>query len=319
MVRHQLLFGGNHTATTSGGPQFCTLDPDFDFFNDESCTVTVFATEVSDVDVDDPPDNMAADEVFTFAPLVDSPIVINEVDADTAGSDALEFVELYDGGVGNALLDGLVVVFYNGNGDTSIRRSIWTDSRPMPTATSIWAMRQSCRHPRLSSLATACRMVPMRWRSTQATQWISRMVRRSLAAASSMHWFTTLTTGTTAVLLSVLTPGQPQQNEDGNDDKDFRSNARVPNGGTQLVIQLLSAGADPGASNVVHAEIFEIQEPGLDSLADTYVQTNGNVVTALDTNGFFMQTPVARSDGDAFTSDGIFRFHGQRTVRVPSA
>ena len=58
----------------------------------ESCTVTVFATEVSDVDVDDPPDNMAADKVFTFATLVDSPIVINEVDADTAGSDALEFV-----------------------------------------------------------------------------------------------------------------------------------------------------------------------------------------------------------------------------------
>ena len=45
--------------------------------------------------------------------------IINEVDADTEGTDVLEFVELYDGGVGNSVLDGLTVVFYNGSGDTS--------------------------------------------------------------------------------------------------------------------------------------------------------------------------------------------------------
>ncbi|MHC4067820.1 MAG: hypothetical protein ACYSUI_25405 [Planctomycetota bacterium] len=46
-------------------------------------------------------------------------VLINEVDADTAGTDVLEFVELYDGGVGNTALDGLVVVFYNGSDDAS--------------------------------------------------------------------------------------------------------------------------------------------------------------------------------------------------------
>ena len=46
-------------------------------------------------------------------------VLINEVDADTEGTDILEFVELYDGGVGNTALDGLVVVFFNGNGDVS--------------------------------------------------------------------------------------------------------------------------------------------------------------------------------------------------------
>ena len=46
-------------------------------------------------------------------------IVINEVDSDTPGTDALEFVELYDGGAGNTALDGLVVVFYNGSNDLS--------------------------------------------------------------------------------------------------------------------------------------------------------------------------------------------------------
>lgn len=48
-------------------------------------------------------------------------IVINEIDSDTPGADALEFVELYDGGVGNVSLTGKTVVFFNGNGNTAYR------------------------------------------------------------------------------------------------------------------------------------------------------------------------------------------------------
>ncbi|MCB1009261.1 MAG: nuclease [Acidobacteria bacterium] len=46
-------------------------------------------------------------------------ILINEVDADTPGTDVAEFVELYDGGAGNTSLTGYVLVLYNGNGDVS--------------------------------------------------------------------------------------------------------------------------------------------------------------------------------------------------------
>ena len=46
-------------------------------------------------------------------------IIINEADADTEGTDALEFIELYDGGSGNTSLDGLTVVFFNGSSDLS--------------------------------------------------------------------------------------------------------------------------------------------------------------------------------------------------------
>lgn len=46
-------------------------------------------------------------------------IIINELDSDTPSTDILEFIELYDGGVGSTSLDGLVVVLYNGNGDVS--------------------------------------------------------------------------------------------------------------------------------------------------------------------------------------------------------
>ncbi|PKP18940.1 MAG: hypothetical protein CVU05_12480 [Bacteroidetes bacterium HGW-Bacteroidetes-21] len=44
-------------------------------------------------------------------------LVINEVDADQAGSDVREFIELYDGGTGNYSLDGYCIVLYNGNTD----------------------------------------------------------------------------------------------------------------------------------------------------------------------------------------------------------
>jgi predicted extracellular nuclease len=57
---------GAHTATQSGGPQSYTLDPDTDFSTGETCTVTVDASKVTDVDADDPPDEMAANHVFSF-------------------------------------------------------------------------------------------------------------------------------------------------------------------------------------------------------------------------------------------------------------
>jgi len=57
---------GSHTALVTGGPTAFTLDPDADFADGDSCTVTIDAASVTDVDLDDPPDTMAADHVFTF-------------------------------------------------------------------------------------------------------------------------------------------------------------------------------------------------------------------------------------------------------------
>jgi uncharacterized protein len=58
---------GSHAATVSGGPTTYTLDPDSDYAFSETCTATVVATQVSDQDLLDPPDNMSADHVFTFS------------------------------------------------------------------------------------------------------------------------------------------------------------------------------------------------------------------------------------------------------------
>ena len=58
-------------------------------------------------------------------------------------------------------------------------------------------------------------------------------------------------------------------------------------------------------------EIYEIQGDGDTSpFAGQLIETRDNVVTALGTNGFFMQTPTARSDNNVDTSDGIFVFSG---------
>src|SRR5262249_30224523 len=58
---------GSHDATVSGGPTTFTLDPTTDFVTAESCTVTIVANNVSDVDTNDPPDHPAADSSFTFS------------------------------------------------------------------------------------------------------------------------------------------------------------------------------------------------------------------------------------------------------------
>lgn len=68
---------------------------------------------------------------------------------------------------------------------------------------------------------------------------------------------------------------------------------------------------DPDPDPVTAAEIFEIQGAGMVSpLAGTKVKTSANVVTALASNGFFIQTPDGRADASAETSNGIFVFTG---------
>jgi endonuclease G len=104
-----------------------TLTPSSPLPYSTTCTVTVTANQVSDTD-GIPPAGMASDVAFSFttaaAPLPGAgKVMINEVDADTPGSDTAEFVELYDGGTGNTPLDGLVVVFFDGGTTGSGKQS----------------------------------------------------------------------------------------------------------------------------------------------------------------------------------------------------
>ena len=70
-------------------------------------------------------------------------------------------------------------------------------------------------------------------------------------------------------------------------------------------------GCDATPPAPVTAEIFEIQGAGFDSpLIGATVITTDNVVTAVGSDRFVMQTPDARADADADTSNGIVVFTG---------
>jgi predicted extracellular nuclease len=58
---------GVHTAAVSGGPTIFTVNPDSDFISGDSCTFVVLANQISDVDLNDPPDNMVANFTVGFS------------------------------------------------------------------------------------------------------------------------------------------------------------------------------------------------------------------------------------------------------------
>ncbi|HSB86668.1 MAG TPA: ExeM/NucH family extracellular endonuclease, partial [Ilumatobacteraceae bacterium] len=58
---------GTVATTFSGGPTTFTLDPSVSLTHGESCTLTVLASQVTDQDGNDPPDNMVANFVVGFS------------------------------------------------------------------------------------------------------------------------------------------------------------------------------------------------------------------------------------------------------------
>jgi len=247
--------------------------------------------------------------------IIPPDVVINEVDADTPGSDMLEFVELYDGGMGNTALDGLVVVFFNGNGDVSYN-AFDLDGFSCD-ANGFFLMGNSAVTP-----------TPSLTFSNNGLQNGADAVALYVGDATDFPNGTPVTTtnlvdaivydtndGDDAGLLVLLNAGEPQVNEGGGGNSSADSNQRLPNGsgGARNTNTYTQLSPTPGAVNLipppVMAEIFEIQGSGLTSpLEGQNVLTEDNIVTALGTNGFFMQTPDARDDADPETSNGIFVF-----------
>jgi hypothetical protein len=64
---------GVHPVMVSGNGANYTLNPTPDFANNETCTVTVLATQVSDVDTNDPPDQMTTDYSWQFTTITPPP------------------------------------------------------------------------------------------------------------------------------------------------------------------------------------------------------------------------------------------------------
>ncbi len=186
--------------------------------------------------------------------------IINEVDADTVGTDVAEFVELYDGGTGGTSLDGLVLVFYNGSDDASYY-ALDLDGY----ATDVDGYFVVCVNA--ANVANCDVDVPA------SDNWLQNgadAVALHLEDETSFPNDTPVTTDNLvdaivydtdesddAALLVLLNAGQPQLNENGAGNKDYHSNQRCPNGSggernTDTYVQNL---ATPGTANLCAAAV----------------------------------------------------------------
>ena len=247
-------------------------------------------------------------------------IIINEVDSDTPSTDVLEFVELYDNGVGNTALDGLVVVFYNGNGDLSYAAydldGYTTDANGYfllgnagvtPAPGIVFAS---------NGLQNGADAVAVYTGNEEDFPSDTPLTTENLIDA--------VVYGTAdpddAELLALLNAGQPQVDEAGAGDKDNHSSQRCPNGsgGVRNTETFLQYNPTPGAENLCVAPpppvpdviINEIDSdtPGTDLLEFVELYDKGVGNTALDglVAVFFngsSDTSYAAYDLDGYTTD----------------
>jgi uncharacterized protein len=313
-VNTQVAFSSSPTLPATGTTNV-VLTPASDLPNDTTCTVTVVATEVTDKDGD--PDNMAENYVFSFttAAEVVAELIINEVDADTPGTDAAEFIELYDGGVGNTPLDGFVVVLYNGSNDLSYGAF---DLDGYTTDANGYFLLGNAAVPGVDLIF-----------ANNFLQNGADAVALYLGDAADFPNNTPVTTTNLvdaivydtddpddAGLLPLLNAGQPQVNEnEGGKGADY-ANQRCPNGagGARNTDTYDQFPPTPGEANLCPDFIHEIQGSGDTAAPGTFtveaiVTGDYQGATGVDDwklDGFFIQEEDRDVDNDPATSEGIF-------------
>ena len=258
-------------------------------------------------------------------------IVINEIDSDTPGTDAAEFVELYDGGAGNTFLDGLSLVLFNGNGNgDAAYRTISLDGRTTDADGYFVIGSTEVANVDLAAFTTnglqngadAVALYEGTPPDVPTTDGLIDAVVHGTADDDD------------AELLAAL--GQSVQfDEAGGADKDTDSLQRVPNGSGAFE----AFAPTPGAANAAippppppPAEITLISTVqgtagtapgsviGTDDLSPLLGQTVTvrAVVTAdyqrIDSSdpigGFYVQEEDSDADGNALTSEGLYVFDG---------
>lgn len=177
-------------------------------------------------------------------------LVINEVDADTPGTDTLEFVELFDGGVGNTSLSGFVVVAYNGNGDTSYNAF---DLDGFTTNSEGYFVMGNAAVANVSlvlgsnSFQNGADAVALY--ADDAANFPSGTAVTTANLIDALVYDTN--DSDDAELLVLLNAGEAQINEGELGDKDGHSNQRIPNGqgGARNTATYTQATPSPGAEN----------------------------------------------------------------------
>ena len=252
-------------------------------------------------------------------PVPVAQLLINELDADTTGSDTAEFIELFDGGAGNQDLTGYTLVLYNGNGD-SVYAAYDLDGYQTDTA-GYFVMGNA-------AVADVDLVIPngkMQNGADAAVLYQADAIDfPNGSAVTTANIVDAVVYGTNdaddAGLLSLLNTGEPQLNEASQGNKDIDSSQRC-SGGAQTTGGFIQALATPGQANTCGVVtscgapanfIHDIQGAGADSPMVSQLATVEGIVvgsfqsTTSGLSGFFVQEESADMDTDAATSEGLF-------------
>ncbi len=310
-------------GSEGGNNQSLTRDPDLtgEFVQHSDAADANGALFSPGTEIDGDP-FIAPDPVFT----------INEVDADTPGNDAAEFIELYDGGVGGTSLDGLFVALFNGSNDQAYDTIDLTGQ--VTDENGFFVI----------GAETVANVDLVAFTTNGIQNGADAVALYSGAPEDLVDGLPTTTNLVDAIaydtndaddtgLLEAL--GLTAQfNEDENGQKDTQSNSRNPDGSGDFVAQAPTPGETnevitPPELVFVHDIQTALNAPaegdfatvGVDDrsalegqtiriqavvTADFQSMTPGVIGT--DLNGFFVQEEDADADADTATSEGIFIF-----------
>lgn len=267
------------------------------------------------VSADFPFEGMAFDNIQVFStqgeePTPDPVFVINEFDADQESTDAAEFIEIYDGGVGNSSLNGLTIVLYNGSDDASYD-AINLDG--FSTNADGFFVVGSENVPNVNLTEFTTNGIQNGADAIALYRADASEFPRDTPIEISDRLIDAVVYGTNdsddSALLALLTDGQPQLN-----DNTEASLQRIPNGegGARNTENFQLLAPSPGLINeippFVEVAIYDIQgETHTSPFLGEEVRTTG-LVTATDNNGFYVQD--AAGDNNPATSDALFVFTG---------
>ncbi|HRO24115.1 MAG TPA: Ig-like domain-containing protein, partial [Promineifilum sp.] len=243
---------GIHAYDVAGGPETFAITLHEPLTYGETCVNTVWADEVRDLDSDDPPDTLAAKYTWTFQTVkwVAENVVINEIDADTLGVDAAEFIELFDGGVGGTSLDGLNIVFFNGADDLSYL-TINLNGRQTNQAGYFVLGNESVNGVGITFPNGALQNGPdaVALVTGAATDWPNGTAITGVIPLDALVYGRP--TQVAGGLMPLLNAGQPQVDEAGRGDVEAHSNQRCPNGagGARNTTGYKQNTPTPGATN----------------------------------------------------------------------
>jgi len=258
-----------------------------------------------------------------------STVLINEVDADTPGADALEFVELYDGGAGNTPLDGLVLVLFNGSDDASYRsfdldgKATGANGYFVLGNTAVFGVELTFGNGTLQNGADAVALY-----QGNASDFPNNTPVTTADLLDAVVYDTN--DPDDPGLLSLLNVGQPQLNEGGNGNASTESNQRCPNGsgGARNTGSTLQAAPTPGADNACpsapnNAPVFlatgpfSVAENSATGTAVGDVNANDGEGGGTDVGITYAITLNADPDGDGNDAFSINASSGVITVNDP--